>query len=1165
MPPKTKKGKGSATGKKEKLAERPKAEPVTEESKEHYQLQIRDLEGRLERYQKKWDEIVARESQFQAQFEQLSSDKKEIVSFLKRTLNQRIDEIADLNDQLNGLQQAKDAEKKAYEAQLAQVRHEYQETKDRLTSENMLLAGKLASLEEFRVQKEELMAKFAALEDKLRAQEEEHKEMMYNLEKKAVLDKDRLKKEMVQRVNTVAAEFRRVSNNQMAETTKRAIRENVAISSQLTKMSDKSMELIDENDLLKERDAELRKQLEVLEENEKELAKKNLSNQKVIRMLTEKCQQQQEILDMAVQKEHTLHDLQMEHRTLQEEAQALRQRMMSLEEEIQRVMAEKNKIMEELESEKEKRQYVETALDQAALSLKEVLMYKKCCKILTSSFPTDLSFVLEQETPKEEKEDDAKEATFLKRQNQLLEKLLLLLNNAAMLGYGPGLTGFQHKDDLRLEHHMGPKANRYNQLDSQVTVMSYRKLGSSILKGPVIIPHNKLGDLGLVPRQDTSNAMLSKIGMLSRTTRLGSIQANPGGILCVESVTAMDEGGSDENSSSDTKDNGIFCTAVSEEQLQEARRKAQLNIFGSSKVFLALDGNPRTPKRPSYEDIVHQKMTEHYKRGLQCLSQENWEKAVILFSKAINLCPEKMELYTKRAEAFLQLGDFQSAALNLQKACSATNPPAGHIELLAVTYYLQGQTLFEQRCHMEALESFTCAAELQPQNKHYHMRSICCLAALGRYEECIRLMNKRLEEEQDNPDLYIVRARLYDHLNQVTLTLQDVQKALSLDPQHQEALKIRDKLKEKAADAKDKAVNYAVQAKLQESLQKISNATECNPLSAEYHIFRGTVYRRLENFSPAVEDFVRAMQLCSVENGPDFQNMKLHIEAENQLLITYNDFAVHCYTKGFYQDGVLLLNKALRGEKNKKELYINRGDCFLQLGDLPFALADYQQAFELDENDWGVRTRLAKLLNEMGVQAQHMRQYQQAERYFSEAIQKHPLLSQPYLHRARLRHQLNRNMDGQEDAVLSILLNPKSDEVTSTVMTFFPGKTLEKVLTSELANSARHLMERNLKHITIKCEDSAVSVLQSGSKTLLETKKNFALCISDQQLHEMVQSQRKLKSEIQTALNGRGSLRSTAPHISQLPPLEEEKPGTSARYHWRRFGLGINHQKSALF
>ena len=46
------------------------------------------------------------------------------------------------------------------------------------------------------------------------------------------------------RVNTVAAEFRKVSNKQMADTTKRNIRENVSINAQLAKMSEKTKELV---------------------------------------------------------------------------------------------------------------------------------------------------------------------------------------------------------------------------------------------------------------------------------------------------------------------------------------------------------------------------------------------------------------------------------------------------------------------------------------------------------------------------------------------------------------------------------------------------------------------------------------------------------------------------------------------------------------------------------------------------------------------------------------------------------------------------------------------------------------------------------------------------------------------------------------------------------
>lgn len=53
---------------------------------------------------------------------------------------------------------------------------------------------------------------------------------------------------MIVKVSQVAAEFRRVSNKQMADTTKRTIKENVSINNQLQKMSDKVIEAIQEND-----------------------------------------------------------------------------------------------------------------------------------------------------------------------------------------------------------------------------------------------------------------------------------------------------------------------------------------------------------------------------------------------------------------------------------------------------------------------------------------------------------------------------------------------------------------------------------------------------------------------------------------------------------------------------------------------------------------------------------------------------------------------------------------------------------------------------------------------------------------------------------------------------------------------------------------------------
>ena len=86
---------------------------------------------------------------------------------------------------------------------------------------------------------------------------------------------------MVTRVNDVAQEFRKVSNKQMADTTKRAIRENAVIQANVSKMSDKTLEVLHESDSLKDEMKRQKRHNEMLEETEKALAKKNNTNKRV--------------------------------------------------------------------------------------------------------------------------------------------------------------------------------------------------------------------------------------------------------------------------------------------------------------------------------------------------------------------------------------------------------------------------------------------------------------------------------------------------------------------------------------------------------------------------------------------------------------------------------------------------------------------------------------------------------------------------------------------------------------------------------------------------------------------------------------------------------------------------------------------------------------------
>lgn len=90
-----------------------------------------------------------------------------------------------------------------------------------------------------------------------------------------------MKKEIIQRVNMVATDFRKVATSQMWDTTKRAILENNTVTLQLSKVSQHGIQLLRENDQLRGTQDSLGKQLELLKNDKKAMAKHSRGHRKV--------------------------------------------------------------------------------------------------------------------------------------------------------------------------------------------------------------------------------------------------------------------------------------------------------------------------------------------------------------------------------------------------------------------------------------------------------------------------------------------------------------------------------------------------------------------------------------------------------------------------------------------------------------------------------------------------------------------------------------------------------------------------------------------------------------------------------------------------------------------------------------------------------------------
>ncbi|XP_025215730.1 cilia- and flagella-associated protein 157 isoform X1 [Theropithecus gelada] len=497
--------------------------PLAKETKEFYHIQIRDLEDRLARYQRKWDELAVQEKLFRQEFEQLANNKKEIVAFLKRTLNQQVDEITDLNEQLQNLQLAKEMEKDAFEAQLAQVRHEFQETKDQLTTENIILGGKLAALEEFRLQKEEVTSKFTLLEEQVRKQENEFRDYAYNLEKKSVLDKDRLRKEIIQRVNLVASEFHKVTTNRMWETTKRAIKENNGITLQMARVSQQGMKLLQENEQLKGSQGNLCKQLELLENTQKVMARHKRGHQKIILMLTKKCQEQQQDTKEAEQLRLLLSQLEQRSLQLQGDNQALKSQKDQMSLQLGQQQGDLQRLQQELANEQKVRASLEAALVQATSFLQNILQtgrtsWKRGNEVGGSWRRVGIGATVgllpphphQQMHPDEEDSDF--DVTFQLWHKEMLQQLLVMLSSTVVPR--PQKAGCPHPES---QSHGPPKESRPS--------IQLPRTGS-LLPQLSDITHYQPGDLGLVPRQAHIPPNPQDLRLLSYITRVGTFRAH---------------------------------------------------------------------------------------------------------------------------------------------------------------------------------------------------------------------------------------------------------------------------------------------------------------------------------------------------------------------------------------------------------------------------------------------------------------------------------------------------------------------------------------------------------------------------------------------------------------------------------------------------------------
>ena len=189
------------------------------------------------------------------------------------------------------------------------------------------------------------------------------------------------------------------------------------------------------------------------------------------------------------------------------------------------------------------------------------------------------------------------------------------------------------------------------------------------------------------------------------------------------------------------------------------------------------------------------------------------------------------------------------------------------------------------------------------------------------FNGALRLFGEAVQLNPDNAGAYFGRGTTYNDLRQYEQGIQDLSKALELNPNlHSNVYNNR---------------GYAYNALRQNerAIQDFNKALELNPQNDLAYNNRGIAYQGLNQYERSIQDFNKAVEL-----NP------------NNFLAYYNR-GIAYFNSGQNERAIADFDRAVEINPNLAAAYNNRGWVYYCMKNYPKALQDFDKAIELDPNN----------------------------------------------------------------------------------------------------------------------------------------------------------------------------------------------------------------------
>lgn len=231
----------------------------------------------------------------------------------------------------------------------------------------------------------------------------------------------------------------------------------------------------------------------------------------------------------------------------------------------------------------------------------------------------------------------------------------------------------------------------------------------------------------------------------------------------------------------------------------------------------------------------------------------------------------------------------------------------------------------------KAIQDFDTWIEIEPENLKAYQGMVEALIFEERNDEAIEKLGKAIEIAPEAAEPYTMRARLHLQKEMMDEAFQDAENALKFDKNDVQALMVR-------------ASVLTDRAKYQDALDDVNRALKAEPNLIQGIWMRSILSGQLDDFDQAIADIK-----ILIRNAPQQPELK------TQLAMLYN-------AADRPEDAVEIYDELLEDNSEDIDALRGRGDAFLSLSKHEKAVADYNEALEIDADQDGVLNNLAWVL-----------------------------------------------------------------------------------------------------------------------------------------------------------------------------------------------------------